>query len=834
MREWFQEVRYAMRTLRRAPGFTLVAVLSLGLGVGANTAVFGVVNAVLLEPLPVRDPDQLRVAFWRRDAELRSVRQRNSGSATDAETGQQYNSNYSYASYLALRDAAASSADVMAFSIIREANVGVDGHSSMAGGMLVSGNYFDGLGVPLSLGRGITPADDRAGAEPVAVLSHGLWRRAFGGDPAILGRAIRVNGSPVVIVGVAAPRYYGVSQGGFFPPADITLPLAVQPAVLPRWAAAGESLFTTESTLWLRVMLRIRNAEDTSRLEQVFTTVIAQRLGSLDPAAAATPAGVKLFSGARGLDSLRDDFQPPLLILTGVVGLVFLIACVNLASLVLARGVSRQHELWVRLALGAGRRRIVRQTMTESMVLAAMGGIAGLVFAVWGGRLLIPMLAGIWPTAVNITLNPRLLLIGLAVSFLAGLLFGLVPSLRLARSASRFVRPAALGAWSPRMGIGRTLIALQIAVSLPLLVGAMLFLRTIHNFAQVELGFNPTGLVLFRVDPTLNSYSRERTLAFYQRVLARLEGVPGVTRAALVENALVSGWTSNSTIDVEGERRRIQWNHVSPGFFETMGIRIVAGRGIGLQDGPESPRVAVVNESAARTFFGGAPLGRRFSMGSGPSVDYEVVGVAQDGKYDSLRRETSPTMYLPYTQFARINAVAMHVMVRAAAAGETAERLRSAVADVDPDVPIAGLKTQVDQIDETISRERVFSVLLMFFGGFALLLACIGLHGVTAYAVARRTSEIGIRMALGAQRRSVLWLVLRQVVVLAACGLLAGIPAAIAAAQSVRALLFGVAPGDPLSVAAGALLLFAVALGSGFFPALRASRMDPLKALKVE
>ena len=833
MREWLQEIRYAGRTLMRAPGFTLVAVLSLALGVGANTAVFAVVNAVLHQPLPVRDPDQLRLAFWRREPEMRSLRQRNSGSATDPATGQQYQSNYSYSTYFALREVASGSADVMAFTFIREANLGVEGQSAVVGGMLVSGNYFAGLGVPMSLGRAIVADDDRPGAPPVAVLSHRSWRSAFGGDPTILGRPVRLNGSPVVIVGVAAPEYYGVSQGGFFPPADITLPLSAQPSFFPQWAPAGESLFVTESTVWLRVILRIQNEKETARLEQAFGQVVGQHLGSIDAAGAAATARVKLFPGARGMESLRESFQTPLLVLGGVVGLVFLIACVNLASLVLARNVSRQHEFWVRLALGAGRGRIARQIMTESMLLAALGGIGGVVLAVWGARLLIPMLAGIWPTAVDITLNARLLLMGAAVSFLAGLLFGLVPALRIARATARFVRPAGLGAAGPRMGAGRALIAVQIAVSLPLLVGAALFLRTIYNFGQVELGFNPGGLVIFKLDPTLNGYSRERVLAFYQQVLERVETIPGVSSATLAELALVSGWSSNSTISVDGApARRVQWNHVGPRFFETMGIRILAGRGLGLQDGPAAPRVAVVNESAARTLFGGQPLGRRFTLGSGRSAEYEVIGIAQDGKYDSLRRDVSPTLYLPHAHFARIGS--MTVVVRSHGGPDSAGRLRAAVAEVDPDVPISGMKTQADQIDETISRERVFSVLLTFFGGFALLLACIGLHGITAYAVARRTSEIGIRMALGAQRGSLLWLVLRQVVVLTICGLLAGIPAAIAAARSVRSLLFGVAPGDPVSVAAAALILCAVALMSGLVPALRASRMDPLRALKVE
>jgi predicted permease len=378
------------------------------------------------------------------------------------------------------------------------------------------------------------------------------------------------------------------------------------------------------------------------------------------------------------------------------------------------------------------------------------------------------------------------------------------------------------------------LVAVQIAVSLPLLIGSALFLRTIYNLGRVDLGFNLNGLVVFRLDPTLNAYSPDRMLAFYGRTLERLDGVPGVTSAALMDNALVSGITSNSQVSVDGgQPRSILWNHVSAGFFETMGMRVLAGRAIGLQDGPNAPRVAVVNEAAARALFNGAALGRRFKLsGFGQATDYEVVGIAQDSKYESLRRASAPTLYMSYQQ--SFVPGAMHVAVRTSGSPAIPEMLRTAVAEVDRDIPIAGLKSQSAQIDETIARERVFTSLLTFFGGFALLLACIGLHGVTGYAVARRTSEIGIRMALGAQRRSVIWLVLRQVVVLAVVGLVVGIPASVAAARSVSAFLYDVQPTDAFSITVGAVVMFCVAIGSGFLPARRASLMDPLKALRAE
>ncbi len=836
MGDWLRETRYAIRILSRTPGFTLVAILSLALGIGANTAVFAVVHTTLVEPLPVGAPDELRLAYWRTPTNLRNIRQMNSDQYVDPSSGQRFNSNYSYAVYRAFAGAAGDAASVFAFTFLRAANIAVDGNPAVAGGMLVSGNYFSSLRVPMALGRGIGPGDDRADAERAVVLGHRFWTRAFGADPSAIGRTIRINGQPFVVVGVTGSQYYGVSQGGFFPPADLTISLAMQPVVLPQWNRRGESLFTSDSTLWLRVMMRPASGADVVSLERTFATILAQHPPFVTGGERGAPLDVALnfVPGRRGLDSLRRDFERPLSILAGVVGIVFLIACVNLASLMLARGVARQQEMWIRLSLGAGRLRIIRQTLIESLVLAIVGGAAGVVLAVAGGGVLAAMLAESRPVVADVPLDLRLLIIALAVSCVAGLLFGLFPAVRLARGTSVYVRPAGVGGTAPRLSAGRWLVAVQIAVSLPLLIGSALFLRTIYNLGRVDLGFNPNGLILFRLDPTLNAYSPDRMLGFYRQTLERLESIPGVASAALMDNALVSGLTSSSQVSVDGgQPRSILWNHVSAGFFDTMGMRVIAGRAIGLQDGPTAARVAVVNEAAARTLFGGAALGRRFTLsGFGQPTEYEVVGIARDSRYDSLRRAPAPTLYMSYPQ--SFVPGAMHVAVRANSSPAMPELLRAAVAEVDRDIPISGLKTQAAQIDETIARERVFTTLLTFFGGFALLLACIGLHGVTAYAVARRTSEIGIRIALGAQRRSVIWLVLRQVVVLAVVGLVVGIPTSVAAARSVSTFLYDVQPTDTFSFIVGALVMFVVAIGSGFLPARRASLMDPLRALRAE
>ena len=833
--EWLRDFRYSARVLARTPGFTIVAVLSLALGIGVNTAILAVARAVMLQPLPVTAPDRLVVAYWSADG-VKGARQINSSSFGDR--GPLLNSNYSYPMYRALRESLKESADVFAFTFMRQANVSVDGRPVMGGGLLVSGPYFTAIGAPIALGRGLGPDDDQPGAEPAAVIGHAFWQRVFGGDPAALGKTIKVNGHPFTVVGVTGRGFFGVSNGGFFPPADVTLPLSAQPAVYPRWTPAGGSLFTGDNVLWLRVMARVRAGVNIAHVQQAAGAIFAQQVAaSPTPAlSAATNASISLLPGAKGLDSMRRGLEKPLYMLGGVALIVFLIACVNLASLVLARGIARQQEFWLRLALGAGRARLVRQTLAESVLLAAAGGLPGVLLAVWGGRALVTTLAGSTVTAIDVGPNPWLFLISTVVSLVAALLFGMLPALRLSsRAASEFVRHAGAGAAAPRLRAGRLLVLVQVAVSVPLLVGAALFLRTVHNLGSVELGFEPRGLIVFTMDPALNGYDEPRVMRLYEQVLDRLQSVPGVRSATLIENALISGWTSNTRITVDGgEPSSIFMNRVGPGFFDTVGLPLVSGRGIGVQDRATAPKVAVINQSAVKKFFGGAsPIGRRFVMSSNRGDEtIEVVGVARDSKYQSLKAAPEPTMFLPY--FQSQNMSTMFVAVRSAGGGGLAERIRAAMAEVDREVPITDLKSQAQQIDETIGSERAFTTLLVFFGGFALLLASIGLHGVTSYTVARRTNEIGIRMALGAERSNVIWLILRQVVWLTAGGLVVGVPVAVALARTTRAYLYGVEPTDPSSLATGAVVLFAIAVLAGFIPARRASLLDPLVALRRE
>ncbi len=834
------DLRHAARGLRKSRGFTVIAVLSLALGIGANLAIFSVVRGILLEPLPVKYPQRLVILGWSRQDRGGGLYQFNSGDYVEEKTGRLYNSNFPYFVYRAVRQQAAGHGDVFAFASVREVHVSMGGQPMVATALMASGNYFSGLGVSAILGRTLVESDDRPEAEPAVVISHAFWMRAFGADPAVLGKQIKVNGSPFTIVGITPREFYGVSRGGFSPPTDLTVPLAAQPAVAASWSPVRSSIFQAENYWWLRLMARVPSEASAKSLEAALSVAFRQCLaGSSVPALQrAVSPEIHALPGARGIESLRRNIERPLRILTMVVGLVLLIACVNLANLMLARGLARQKEISVRLALGSGRMRLVRQVLAESLLLSFTGGALGVLLAGWGSRALLAMLAGgAGRTAID--LSPDWPLIGVAagVSLAAGILFGLLPALRLARTdLAPVLKQTPHGSGAPRLSFSRVLMVAQVGISLVLLAGAAMFLRTLENLGRVDIGFNPRGLVVFHIDPTLNGYDRAKTNRVYRQVVERLAGVPGVASVTLMSDRLLTGWKSGTTISVEGaEPKPVHTNNVGPAFFETFGIPVIAGRGIGIQDDSQTASVAVVNESAARAFFGGGlPIGRRFRRsGWGKTWEVEVVGVARDTRYESLRNEVPPTIFVPYLQGGGLGS--MNVAIRTAIdpSGVVAA-IRAAVAEVDRDVPVTDLKTQVQQIQETLGQENVFTRLLVFFGFFALLLASIGLHGMMSYSVARRTGEIGIRMALGARRPQVLWMVLRQVLALACAGLAIGIPASMAAAKLVRTMLFGIQPGDPLSLAAAALVMCAVALAAGYVPARRASRLDPLVALRYE
>jgi len=835
------DLRYALRVLRRSPGFAAVAILSLALGIGANTAIFSTAWVLFSQPLVVEHPENLLAITNRLTIPrgMRGMYQINGSSYRDPASGRDYRANFSFPAYLALREAAGDAADVFAYSFVGEANIANDGWSTTAAATLVSGNYFRGAGAAIVRGRALTEEDDRPGAS-AAVISHRFWTTAFGGDDGVVGKSIRVNGVPFTIVGVSGPGFLGMSRGGFFPPMDVTIPLHAQPAVCPRWGPPGESLFTSEVVFWIHSMARIREGTAVGRLQARLAATFAEwmKASSVPSYHQATNVEVRLLPGGQGVDELSRRAAQPMRILTGVVAIVLLLACVNLANLMLARGVARTREISIRLALGSGRGRLVRQSLLESLILAAAGGAIGVWIGVFGGRALLRMLTiSSGPIAMTLDVNWRLLVLTAGIACLATVCFGVFPALRLVRRdiVPMMKSASGSGTGAPRLRPATVLMAVQVAISVPLVAGAAVFLQTVHNLGRVDLGFNPERLVSFRINPSLSGYERARVEQTYERILDRLRATPGISSATLVTDPLLAGTSSNTTITLaDGSTRDIYFNRVGPDYLETMGIELIAGRALDARDRNEAPRVIVINEAAVTALFGNAPpLGRRVTLFG---TDTEVVGVVRDTKYDSIRKTAAPTMFLPFLQTSPpLTLGAMYVVARTnVAPAVVMEALRRVVADVDRDVPVSRMKTQTDQIQESLATEFAFTRLLLAFAGFALFLACIGLHGLTAYAVARRTSEIGLRIALGAQRADVLWLILRQVVVVTALGLIGGIPMAIAGGKAVASLLYGVKPIDPVSLVVATVAMTVVAGLAAYAPALRAARLEPLAALRVE
>jgi len=830
------EIRQVLRGLRRSPGFTLVAILSLALGIGANMAMFGVVKALLLTPLPVDAPEELSLVTWRREGDF-SINQYGSTNYSDPETGLRYRSNLSYPIYQALREAAPEGVHLFAYSFLRGVSVAMaDQPALLAGGALADGSYFSTLRVPMALGRPITEADDLPDAPLVAVLSHSFWMRAFGGDEEIIGKTLRVNGTPVEVVGVTAPGFKGMSMGGFFPQTEITVPLGSQPR-LAEGIGSGRDLFTAEEVFWLRVMVRVRQGVSKASAEQALGRTLVTLPSPLLAGDGYLPS-LRLLPGERGAQPLRDTKARLLYFLLGVVGIVLFIACVNLAGLTLARGVTRQREMAVRRALGVSQFHLIRPMLLEGLVLSGAGTGLGFLLILAGRGFLRDLLTGsvgggaFGDLEMSLVLDPVVMGVGASLAVVATLGFCLLPALRLsALDPSAWLKPRAAGADSPRLVVGRVLIALQIALSVPLVVGAVLLLRTMGNLGAVELGFDPQGLVMFQVDPGFTELEPEDYDDLFLELLAEVEELPEVSSATLIGHALMGDIISNGTVMVGGEEQRMYWNAVGPGFLETLGLDLLAGRVPGRQDDSDSPLVGAVNQTAVREIFKGeSPVGRIVRMGD---EEIRIIGVVEDTPYQSQRDPVPPTLFPSALQR---NTFSGHFLVlRTSLAPALLEpAVREAVYRINPDVPVPELQTQTGIMAATSAKERVFTQLLSLFGIFALLLASIGLYGVTSYSVSRRTGEIGVRVAVGATGSQILVLILRQVALLAGIGLVVGVPLSLALGPLLGSLLFGVAPTDPLMITVAGLTMVGVALGSGLLPAFRASRLDPLLALRSE
>ena len=818
-----QDLRDAARMLRHNPGFGAVAVLSLALGIGANTAIFSLIDAVLLRMLPVEKPEQL--VF------VENIGARGGGGAPPYPCFEQFRDEDRYFSGLA------------AFSGY-DMRISIDGRPEQVMGQQASGNYFAVLGVQAWVGRTLSPADDsvigKGGPDgPVAVISYRYWKRRFAQDPAAIGKVIQLNGRAVTIIGVTPPEFFGLRPGM---PVDLTVPMMLAPTEMLR----------DRGDWWLDVVGRLKAGaaptQARAELNGIFQAFMDEGSGKISGTNEMRRDWfdhIELTPAARGLNMLRRQFSKPLLVLMALVGLVLLIACANVANLLLARTAARSREFAVRLALGAGRARLMRQVLTESLLLVAIGSLLGLLFADRAGSLLAAFFAtGRHGIVLDLHFDTRVLCFTAGASLLTGLLFGLAPAWRVAGTTlAPALKQQGGGVGLPsRLPLARLLVVAQVALSLVLLIGAGLFVRSLWNLRRLDAGFRPEGVLTLRVKPDETMYSEARRMALWDEILDRVNRIPGVRSSSFSVLSPLSGMERGVLIAVPGfashaqRDNAISLNQVTPGYFETMGIPLVLGRAFDAGDAGNAPREALLNETAARFYFGGRnPVGVSITFPFGKEKPpYQIVGVVKDARHNSLREEVPRLIYLPVSQ-AIDELHDLTLAVHTAGDPEALAPIASKEAGTaGPGILITDVNTLASRVDQSLLEERLVSTLASFFGALALLLAAIGLYGTISYSVARRTNEIGIRMALGSSGAGVVRMVLRDAIGMIVCGMAIGLPAALAGGRYVRSQLFGLRPADPLALALACLTLATVALLAGYLPARRASRVDPMAALRYE
>jgi predicted permease len=805
-----KDLRHAVRMLLNAKGWTIVVILSLGLGIGANTALFSAVDGMLLTKIPVRDPETLVRFRWvgRNDMVTSSSDYGPIDSA--AYGGQRVRTTFSYPMYRQFVADNRTLVDLLTCAPLGRTNVVMDGHAELASGFLVSGNYFSVLGVNARLGRVFVPDDDRPTAPPVAVISSKYWHSRFGTDPAIVGKTVKANDVLVTIVGILPPEFTGIQQP-IAEASDITFPISLNAQIDPFAGRPGNKDTLMQPTYWwLQIMGRLKPGVTPAQVEGnlggVFQATaragFAEYMKGLSEKERnnsnnrdrSQVARLAVEPGAHGIYDANSNDMRSVFILGGVVGLMLLIVCANVANLLLSRAASRQKEISVRLSLGATRWRLIRQLLTESLLLAGMGGVVGILIGYWGYKLL-PT-----PSGTSTPLDWRVLLFVLVVSGLTGILFGIAPALRgTAMNAGAALKESGRSIAGSRSVLCKVLLVFQVAVSLVLLVGAGLFLQTLSNLRHVDVGFNPENLLLFRVNPALNRYDDAKMFALYRDMLERFAAVPGVKGVAMSQPALLSGSLSSTGMYVQGRTYGPTRNDgndiyrivVSPSFFDVMGIPVVKGRGITDRDTATAPKIVVINEAAVRKYFPTEdPIGRHIGTQPESSGDMEIVGVLRDAKYNSVRDAVQPTEYIPYPQSRMTNGV-FEVRTAAAPAGAMGS-IRDVSRQIDPNLPLTDVSTQIEQVEKRFQQERLFAQAYALFGALALVLASIGLFGLMSYNVSRRTNEIGVRMALGAQPRDMLRLVMGESMLLVAIGAVLGVAAALGAARLIATQLFGV------------------------------------------
>jgi predicted permease len=846
-----QDIRYGMRMLLKNPGFTAIAVLTLALGIGANTAIFSVLDSVLLRKLPVVHSEQLAIL-------------------TDPDShGQNFGSEGGDRSLLAYSEFEYLRDHNEVFSSIFASDSNLPDVRATLGGFLngvaneeeslrirlVSGDYFSTLGANPAAGRMFTSDVDKArGASPFAVISYALWKQRFGLDPSVLGKTIQVNQTSFEIIGVTQQGFFGETVGEA---PDVWVPAMMQDAIYPGRDLLTASQDMTNIHTWLQVMARLKPGVTTEQAKASINVVFKRMLDSLGGTLNAQERHeledqrINLQAGARGSSTLNEAYGAPLKVLMGLVGFVLLIACANVANLLLARGTARQKEFAVRLAIGAGRGRLIRQLLSESLLLALAGAAAGILLAQWADTLLVQMVsrASTGREVVQINLRPdaRMLAFTLGIAVLSAILFGLIPALRATRlDLSPILKSTTSGSNGEnarrRLPATKLLVIAQVAISLILLVAAGLFVHSLSKLSEVNLGYKPENLLLFQVDGAAGGYNGPANLRFQQDLLEKFSAIPSLRAATLSSNGLFSHSESADPISVDGytpkpgEEMHSRMDHVGPGYFSTVGIPVLIGREIGPQDSGNGPRVAVINKTFAKHFFGSAnPLGKKVhDTYPGNPSEVEIVGVVADAKYNSLREKTPPRLYAPYFNPMWEHSFATYEIRTVADPASVSAALRAAVQQTNSSLPPIRITTMQVLVDDSLHTDKFIARLAGVFGLLAMLLASVGLYGIMAYTVARRTRDIGIRMALGAQPGSVLWLILRETLFLVVIGVAVGLPLALGGSHLIKSMLFGLGIVDPLALIVPAITLAVVAALAGFLPARRAMRVDPMVALRYE
>ncbi len=833
-----QDLRYAGRLLRKSPGFTVVAILSMALGIGANTAIFSLIDAALLRSLPVRSPNEL-VAI----GDPTRVGSLSQGSGrTDI---------FSYPFYERFRERNHVFSDVLGSARSEHLDISLEGERSSAGSQgeapqarLVTGNYFSVLGVSAVLGRTFTEEETRiAGNAPVIVISYGYWTRKFARDLGVIGRKLVVNGSIFTIIGVTPPDFFGDIVGR---PNDLWFPITMQTQANP-----GHSYLKDAHVSWLMLMGRLNpgvsQAQAKAEVNVIAAHIFAELYGaSSDDLKNLRRNKIEVSSGAKGFSRLRKEFSLPLITLMGIVVLVLLICCANVANLQLARAASRGREMGLRLAVGAGQTRLIRQLLTESVMLAALGGAVGLLFAQWGSHLLLRLISSSGPLPLDVRLNASVLVFTAGASVFAGLLFGLAPALQTMRlDLVSILKESKSGqSYGFAQQFGKALIVSQIVFSLMLIVGAGLFIRTLGNLESTDVGYARKGLMLVQIDFQTAGYKDKQVNQLTRQLLERLQRIPGVQGATVSENGLFSGTDSQTDADVEGYTphsdadKQIDYDRVGPNYFQVAGTPVILGRGIHAQDTATAQKVAVINEKMARFYFSRTnPIGRHIFVlddDGKKRTALAIVGVVRDVKERELREPTPRRLYQAFLQHTdEISVINFEIRTQIEPSA-ISESVRREFKSFDPHLPITSLKTASALIDETLDQEQLIAKLSSFFGVLALLLAAIGLYGVMSYMTVRRTVEIGIRMALGAPRLGVIGMVLRETFRLVAVGLAIGIFASTLAARLLSKALFGLSSFDSVTMLSAIIVIAIAAATAAYIPAWRASQIDPTIALRYE